>query len=93
MRVRLGVVHDLLPRRGERLHALRVFFHPLANEEERGDASAALGYHMLVGTLFDDPEAVPFALARAAEIMRAQGRTKEADDLMAERKKRYPKSE
>ena len=36
MRVRLGVVHDLLPRRGKRLHALRVFFHPLADEEERG---------------------------------------------------------
>jgi TolA-binding protein len=48
---------------------------------------------MLVGTLFDDPEAVPFALARAAAILRAQGRTKEADDLLAERKKRYPKSE
>ena len=64
-----------------------------ANEEERGDAAAALGYHMLVGTLFDDPEAVPFALARAAAILRAQGRTKEADDLLAERKKRYPKSE
>ena len=63
-----------------------------ANEEERGDAAAALGYHMLVGTLFDDPEAVPFALSRAAKILRQQGRTKEADDLMAERKKRYPKA-
>ncbi len=64
-----------------------------ANEEDRGDTVAALGYHMLVGTLFDDPQAVPFALARAAEIMRAQGRTKEADKLLAERKKRYPNSE
>ena len=63
-----------------------------ANEEERGDAAAALGYHMLVGTLFDDPEAVPFALSRAAKILRAQGRAKEADDLLAERKKRYPKA-
>ena len=62
-----------------------------ANEEDRGDTDAALRYHMLVGTLFDDPQAVPLALARAAEIMRAQGRTKEADDLLAERKKRYPK--
>jgi len=62
-----------------------------ANEEERGDAAAALGYHMLVGTLFDDPEAVPFALTRAAKILRAQGRAKEADALLAERKKRYPK--
>ena len=58
---------------------------------KRGDAAAALGYHMLVGTLFDDPEAVPFALSRAAAILRSQGRTKEADDLLAERKKRYPK--
>jgi len=63
------------------------------NEEERGDASAALGYHMLVGTLFDDPDAVPSALARAAEILRAQGRTKEADELAAERKRRYPKAD
>ena len=63
------------------------------NEEERGDAAAALGYHMLVGTLFDDPEAVPVALARAAAILRAQGRTKEADKLLAERKQRYPKAE
>ena len=60
------------------------------NEEERGDASAALGYHMLVGTLFDDPEVVPAALARAADILRAQGKAKEADSLMAERQKRYP---
>ena len=81
--------------RAKELVALRVqAYAALAlNEEERGDASAALGYHMLVGTLFDDPDAVPFALARAAEIMRAQGRTKEADDLLAERKKRYPKCE
>jgi len=81
--------------RAKELVALRVqAYAALAlNEEERGDASAALGYHMLVGTLFDDPDAVPVALARAAEIMRAQGRTKEADDLLAERKKRYPKSE
>ena len=81
--------------RAKELVALRVqAYAALAlNEEERGDASAALGYHMLVGTLFDDPDAVPVALARAAAIMRAQGRTKEADDLMAERKKRYPKSE
>ena len=81
--------------RSNELVALRVqAYAALAhNEEERGDASAALGYHMLVGTLFDDPDAVPVALARAAQILRAQGRTKEADDLLAERKKRYPKSE
>ena len=63
-----------------------------ANEEERGDNAAALGYHMLVGTLFDDPEVVPHALVRAAAILRKQGRAKEADALDAERKKRYPQS-
>ena len=63
-----------------------------ANEEERGDANEALGYHMLVGTLFDDPEVVPHALERASAIMRRQGRGKEADALDAERAKRYPKA-
>ncbi len=64
-----------------------------ANEEARGDGAAALGYHMLVGTLFDDPEVVPHALARAAAILRKQGREKEAKELDAERAKRYPKAE
>lgn len=64
-----------------------------ANEEERGDNAAALGYHMLVGTLFDDPEVVPHALSRAAALLRKQGRTKEADGLLAERRKRYPKAQ
>ena len=63
-----------------------------ANEEERGDLAAALGYHMLVGTLFDDAEVVPHALARAAAIMRKQGRAAEATKLEAERKQRYPKA-
>ena len=63
-----------------------------ANEEARGDSAAALGYHMLVGTLFDDPEVVPQALEHAASILRKQGRGKEADELDAERAKRYPKS-
>lgn len=63
-----------------------------ANEEERGDTKEALGYHMLVGTLFDDPEVVPHALERAAAIMRSQGRGKEADALDAERARRYPKN-
>ena len=64
-----------------------------ANEEARGDGPAALGYHMLVGTLFDDPEVVPHALEHAAAILRKQGRGKEADELDAERAKRYPKAE
>ena len=80
--------------RAPELLALRVQAYAAlaANEEERGDAAAALGYHMLVGTLFDDPEVVPHALSRAAAILRRQGRTKEADNLDAERKKRYPKA-
>ncbi len=64
-----------------------------ANEEARGDTAAALGYHMLVGTLFDDPVVVPRALEHAAAILRRQGRVKEADELDAERAKRYPKAE
>lgn len=60
------------------------------NEEERGDSAAALGYHMLVGTLFDDPVVVPHALSRAIAILRRQGKSKEADDLAGELKKRYP---
>ena len=60
------------------------------NEEERGDAAAALGYHLLVGTLFDDPEIVPPALWRAAAIMRQQGKEKDAAALTAELKQRYP---
>jgi hypothetical protein len=60
------------------------------NEEERGDAAAALGYHLLVGTLFDDPEIVPPALWRAAAIMRQQGNEKDAAALTAELKQRYP---
>ncbi len=69
---------------------LKAYVALAANEEERGDNAAALGYHMLVGTLFDDAEAVPHALARAIKIMRKQGRSTEADKLAAELKKRYP---
>lgn len=60
------------------------------NEEERGDLSAALGYHMLVGTLFDNPEIVPQSLRKASDILRTQGKVKEADALAAELNKRYP---
>ncbi len=77
---------ELLPLRVQAYAALA------ANEEERGDNAAALGYHMLVGTLFDDAEVVPHALIRAAAILRKQGRAKEADALDAERRKRYPRS-
>ncbi len=59
------------------------------NEEARGDAKAALGYHLMVGTLFDDPERSPRALESAARILRAQGKDKEADELDEERRKRY----
>lgn len=71
---------------------VRAYAALAANEEARGDSAAALGYHMLVGTLFDDPEIVPRALEQAAAILRRQGRGKEADDLDAERAKRYPKT-
>lgn len=63
-----------------------------ANEEARGDKGAALGYHMLVGTLFDDAELVPPALARAAAILAEQGKAKDAAELRAELVKRYPDS-
>lgn len=71
---------------------VRAYTALAANEEARGDGAAALGYHMLVGTLFDDPELVPVSLERAAAILRKQGREKEADELDAERAKRYPKA-
>ncbi len=77
---------ELLSLRGQAYAALA------ANEEERGDNAAALRYHMLVGSLFDDPEFVPHALKRAVSILRNQGQTKEADSLAAELKKRYPKA-
>lgn len=60
------------------------------NEEERGDAAAALGYHLLVGTLFDDRETVPRSLARAAAIMKEQGKAEESAKLLEELKTRYP---
>lgn len=62
------------------------------NEEERGDANAALGYYMLVGTLFDDPEQVPAALEKAAGILKGQGKAKEAEKLLQEKAARYPKA-
>ncbi len=61
-----------------------------ANEEERGEMDKALGYHMLVGSLFDDKRMVPHALARAAAILKEKGREKESADVMAELRKRFP---
>ena len=61
-----------------------------ANEEERGEMDKALGYHMLVGSLFDDAKMVPHALARAAAILKEKGREKESADVMAELRKRFP---
>jgi TolA-binding protein len=60
------------------------------NEETRGDADAALKYHLVVGTLFDDPELVPKSMLAAAQIMRAQGKIDEANKLLEEMKTRYP---
>ena len=60
------------------------------NEEERGAMDKALGYHMLVGSLFDDKRMVPHALFRAASILKEKGREKEAADVMADLRKRFP---
>jgi TolA-binding protein len=62
------------------------------NEETRGDADAALKYHLVVGTLFDDPELVPKSMLAASQIMRAQGKLDEAKKLLEELKTRYPNS-
>ena len=52
----------------------------------------ARGYHMLVGSLFDDRQMVPHALARAAAILKEMGREKESADVMAELRRRFPES-
>ena len=84
--VQRSQIQELLPVRVQAYVALAM------NEEERGDLDSALGYHILVGTLFDDAEFVPHALARAVAILRKQGKRKEADDLAAELKARYPQA-
>ena len=61
-----------------------------ANEEERGAMDKALGYYMLVGSLFDDARMVPHALSRAAAILKEKGREKESADVMAELRRRFP---
>ncbi len=61
-----------------------------ANEEERGAMDKALGYYMLVGSLFDDARKVPHALARASAILKEMGREKESADVMAELRRRFP---
>ena len=63
-----------------------------ANEDSRGNGKAAFEYYMIVGSLFEDEALVPPALWRASRLLREQGREKEADDLAAELKKRYPDS-
>jgi len=88
------ILSDTVERcKSQELTAIRVAaYAALAdNEEARGDAKAALGYHLMVGTLFDDPTHSPRALARAAAILRVQGKAKEADELDEERRKRYEK--
>ena len=59
------------------------------NEDACGVEEEALRYYMIVATLFDDSETVPPAMRRAAEILRKRGKTKEADELLADMKKRY----
>lgn len=60
------------------------------NEEARGKMEKALGYHMLVGSLFNDGKLVPHALSRAAEILTEMGRKKEAAKIRAELRRRFP---
>ena len=71
---------------GIRMHAYAAL---AANEDARGAEDSALGYYMLVATLFDDDKTVPPAMRRAAEILRKQGKVKEAEELSADMKKRY----
>ena len=59
-------------------------------EAAAGDKDEALKYWMLVGTLFDDRDLVPAALAKAAAALRAKGRASEADELEKELRARYP---
>ena len=68
---------------------MRAYAALAANEDARGFEKQALGYYMLVATLFDDREVVPPAMKRAIEILRKQGKTKEADDLAADLRNRY----
>ena len=73
-----------------RLLRIQAYAALAANEEERGEMDKALGYHMLVGSLFDDKRMVPHALSRAAAILKEKGREKEAADVMADLRKRFP---
>lgn len=75
---------ELLPLRVQAYAALA------ANEEERGELDSALGYHTLVGALFNDRKLVPHALARTAALLRQKGRLKEAGDVMNDLRKRFP---
>ena len=58
--------------------------------EERGVMDKALGYYLLVGSLYDDASMVPHALSRASAILKEMGRKKESADVLAELRKRFP---
>lgn len=68
---------------------LRAYAALAANAEKRKDSDAALRYHLLLATLFDDPERSPAALSAAAAILRSKNRVKDAEELEAERARRY----
>jgi len=70
---------------------LRAYAALAASAEKRNDADSALRYHLLLATLFDDPELSPASLSSAAAILRSKERVKEAEELEAERKRRYGK--
>ncbi len=60
--------------------------------EGQGDWAGAARFYMNVALLYQDPELTPECLYKAAEMFRKQGREKEAEDLLAELRKQYPKS-
>ena len=68
---------------------MRAYMALAKGKDACGFEKEALGYYMLVATLFDDPVVVPPAMTRAAEILRKQGKIREADELLADLKKRY----
>ncbi|MCQ2390639.1 MAG: tetratricopeptide repeat protein [Kiritimatiellae bacterium] len=68
---------------------MRAYTALAKDKDACGFEKEALGYYMLVATLFDDPIVVPPAMTRAAEILRKQGKIREADELLADLKKRY----
>ncbi|MEI7437192.1 MAG: tetratricopeptide repeat protein [bacterium] len=58
--------------------------------EDEGNLDAAVRHYLSVGLLFDNPDVVPDCLTGAARVLRAMGRTAEADKVAEELRQRYP---